>query len=113
MWAARGAAGGLRADSTPRGSRRELAMNRRGRVHGILADELVRSLRFTIADEIESRMSRVGMSERELARQIGATPSTVSKILGAQRTISTPYLVLVSQALGCSPNDLLEWGIEW
>lgn len=58
----------------------------------------------------EIRESR-GFSQSELARRVGTTPSTISRLEGGQRKMTVEYLRLLSRALGVSEADLVSESI--
>ena len=48
-----------------------------------------------------------GLNQGELARRIGTTAATVSRLEGGQRRLSQQYLEAICRVLNCEPSDLL------
>jgi transcriptional regulator with XRE-family HTH domain len=48
-----------------------------------------------------------GMSQSELARRIGTTPSTVNRLENGQRRFSQQYIEAIARVLSVAPGDLI------
>lgn len=48
-----------------------------------------------------------GLSQSELARRVGTTPSTISRLESGARKLTQEYLVAISRALDADPGDLI------
>ena len=64
--------------------------------------------RVELGMRIKELRSRKGMSQTELARQIGVTPSTISQVESNLIYPSVPGLLKMAEILGTSPGQLLE-----
>lgn len=62
-----------------------------------------------IKDEIEYR----GISQREVARHIGLTPSVVNEILNGKRPVSTVTALMFEVALGIPADSLLRLQLKY
>jgi len=51
------------------------------------------------------------LTQTELARRVGATPSTISRLEAGKRKLNQDYLNKLSKALGCEPSDLFSGAI--
>ena len=60
-----------------------------------------------IGEGIRARRSKLGLSQRDLARAAGTTAAAVSHIERGTRNLSASLLVRIAGALQCSPGDLL------
>lgn len=60
-----------------------------------------------ISDNIRNIRRRKGLSQQELGNLIGTTSQHISNIELGKTTISIDLLMLISDALQVSPNDLI------
>lgn len=56
---------------------------------------------------VKNDIDRRGFSQKDLARLISTSPSTLSEILSAKRPVTTEYALLFEAALGISADLLL------
>lgn len=49
-----------------------------------------------------------GVSQRELARALGVSQSTLSRIERGERRVSVDRLVAIARALGVRPSDMMD-----
>lgn len=63
----------------------------------------------TLAANIRSRLGVLNMSRRELAEKAGVSVSTVNLCASGEQIPGADKLFAMSEALQCTPNDLLGW----
>ena len=61
---------------------------------------------------IKELRKRAGLSQLQLAGQVGLSQSDISRIERGQRSMTVPQLILFAQALGVAPERLLELSID-
>lgn len=62
-----------------------------------------------LAENIRSRLGVLKMSRRELAEKAGVSVSTVNLCANGEQIPGADKLFAMSEALQCTPNDLLGW----
>jgi len=60
-----------------------------------------------VANNMRKLRENTGMSQSELARRIGTTPSTVNRLENGQRRFSQQYIEVIARVLGVAPGDLI------
>jgi len=65
----------------------------------------------TTTNKIRETRELRGMSQGELARRIGATASTVSRLESGARRLSQMYMDSIGKALGVEPGSLISGGV--
>ena len=63
-----------------------------------------------MTNRIKELRERAGLKQSELARRIGSTPSTISRLEDGKRRLSDEYIGRIARALGVSSGDLFEDG---
>lgn len=61
-----------------------------------------------LAQAIEVRRVRVGITKRELAERVGISPASLSKRLAGAPAIDTNEIEAFASALGLDPFELME-----
>lgn len=60
---------------------------------------------------LESLRQKDGVTQENLAREMGITVGHLWKIARGHRNASTDLIEKLCERLGCSPNDLLGWKV--
>lgn len=60
-----------------------------------------------IGQRVRCFREKAKMTQEKLAEEVGVTSETISKIERGKRSFSLLVCCLLSETLGCTPNDLL------
>lgn len=61
----------------------------------------------TLIEVLSALRQELGISQRDLARRIGKPPSFVNKIELFERRMDILEFIVIAEALGCKPHELL------
>lgn len=64
-----------------------------------------------LGEVIYQRRHLKHMSQEDLAQEVGLSANTIFKYENGTQSPGSDKLVLLAQALDCSPNDLLGWEV--
>lgn len=65
------------------------------------------AFRQALAAELRAEKSALRLTNNELAEVIGATERTVRRYLNGERSVDTEHVVLLADAFGKRPGDLI------
>lgn len=61
---------------------------------------------------LRQQRERRGMSQHGLARRVGCDSTLINRYEAGRRVPSVPTVVVLAEALGCAPADLLPEGAQ-
>lgn len=62
------------------------------------------------AKNLIDMLGDANMTQKELAEEMGVTEATISRYTNAERIPSTPNIIKMAYAFGCSTDDLIDFG---
>ena len=65
-----------------------------------------------LAGNIRAARARADLSQAEVASKVGVNVSTFAKYESGDYIPGADKLLAISQALGCTPNDLMGWNTD-
>lgn len=63
----------------------------------------------TFGDNVRKRRLELGLSQQELANKIGVSSRSMINKIESGRNVSQKMIIRISNALNCTPADLLDW----
>jgi len=63
-------------------------------------------MKINIADWLRKKIEEAGISQAELSRLSGISPTHITKVLNGERGLSGHSLMAISKALGTSPENI-------